>query len=47
MAAGTSPSEQRAQELHDSLQGLMALAQIHGDVSREGTRVKLKADAGL
>jgi hypothetical protein len=47
IAAGTSPSDQRAQELHDSLQGLMALAQIQGDVSREGTRVTLKVDTGL
>jgi hypothetical protein len=46
-ATGTSPTEQRAQDLHDALQGLMALAQIHGEVSREGNRVKLQADAGL
>ena len=44
---GTSPSEQSAQELHDALQGLMAIAQIHGDVSREGNRVTLKADVGF
>jgi hypothetical protein len=46
-AAGTSPTEQSAQELHDALQGLMAIAGIHGDVSREGNRVTLKADAGF
>lgn len=46
-AAGTSPSEQSAQELHDSLQGLMAIAQNSGDVSRQGNRVTLKADVGF
>ena len=44
---GTSPTGERAQELHDALQGLLAIAQIHGDVSREGNRVKLKADVGF
>ena len=39
-AVGTSPNEERARELHDALQGLMAIAQISGDVSREGNRVK-------
>jgi len=46
-AAGASPTEQRAQELHDALQGLMALEQIRGEVSREGNRVKLRADTGF
>jgi hypothetical protein len=46
-AAGTSPDEQRAQELRDALQGLMAIAQIRGEVSREGNRVKLQADVGF
>ncbi|HEV2201767.1 MAG TPA: hypothetical protein VGR73_18255 [Bryobacteraceae bacterium] len=46
-AAGTSPDEQRAQELHDALQGLMALAQIRGEVSREGNRVELHAGVGF
>lgn len=46
-ASGTSPSEDRAQQLHDALQGLMALAGVHGEVTREGTRVRLKVDAGL
>lgn len=47
MAEGTSPTDERAQELHDALQGLMAIAQIRGEVSREGNRVKLQSDAGL
>ena len=46
-AEGTSPTDEHAQELHDALQGLMALAQIRGEVSRDGNRVKLQADAGL
>ena len=46
-ASGTSPTEERAQELHDALQGLMAIAQIRGDVSREGNRVSIKADVGF
>lgn len=46
-AAGTSPSEQTAQELHDALQGLMAIAQIPGDVSRAGNRITVKADVGF
>ena len=44
---GTSPSDAQAQELHDTLQGLLALAQMKGDVAREGPRVKLKIDAGF
>jgi hypothetical protein len=44
-AAGTSPSEAQAQELHDTLQGLMALAQLKGDVTRDASNVKLKIDA--
>jgi hypothetical protein len=46
-AAGTSPTEQSAQELHDALQGLMAIAQIPGDVARAGNRVSVKADVGF
>jgi hypothetical protein len=44
---GTSPTVDRAQQLHDAIEGLMAIAQIHGDVSRDGNRVKLKADVGF
>jgi hypothetical protein len=46
-AVGTSPSESSAQQLHDALQGLMALAQVSGDVSRQGNRVTLKSDVGF
>lgn len=57
VASGTSPNEASAQQLHDALQGLLALGQLAGgqnplgqirsDVSREGTRVNVKADLGL
>jgi hypothetical protein len=47
VANGTSPAEAQAQELHDTLQGLMALAQIKGDVARDGLRVKVNADLGF
>ena len=46
-AACTSPTEERAQQLHDALQGLMAIAQIHGEVSREENRVNVRADVGF
>ncbi len=46
-AAGTSPTEESAKELHDALQGLMAIAQIPGDVSTAGNRVQFKADVGF
>jgi hypothetical protein len=47
VASGTSPAQAQAQELHDTLQGLMALAQIKGDVARDGLHVKLTADPGF
>ncbi len=52
VASGTSPSEASAQQLHDALQGLFALGQLTGqqikaEVTREGTHVTVKADAGF
>ena len=47
VANGTSPVEAQAQELHDTLQGLMALAQIKGDVARDGPHVKVNAEVGF
>jgi hypothetical protein len=52
VASGTSPSEASAQQLHDALQGMLALGQLAGgqikaEVTREGTHVSVKADAGF
>lgn len=47
VAWGTSPDEARAIRLHDALQGLLALAQIKANVTREATQVKVTADVGF